>query len=131
VAAGSATTRWTIPCFWPTAASTRQCGSPALAAYLWHFDTETGGDHKPSTRPFSVNTAGKAYYLLYNGILGDRTPARRQRPDRLRYLAHLLNATSAFWPQSDLRRDDPLRSQRGSLAENIEFKQIPYDVRVR
>jgi adenine-specific DNA-methyltransferase len=47
---------------------------PTLAAFVWHF--ETGEPSKQAFEtPFLGVKDGVAYYLLYNGILGDRRPA--------------------------------------------------------
>src|SRR5690606_24787395 len=47
---------------------------PTLAAYIWHM--ETGAPrHESFESPFLGVHDGKAYFLLYNGILGDRRPA--------------------------------------------------------
>ena len=70
---------------------------------------------------------GKAFYLLYNGILGDR------RPQGGNVLTGPLLATLAE-PPAGLRviygescRLSPARLK----ALGIVFKQIPYDIRAR
>ncbi|MDP2132272.1 MAG: site-specific DNA-methyltransferase, partial [Sulfuritalea sp.] len=46
----------------------------SLAAYLWHFETGQPAAQRFDSPCLGVHE-GKAYYLLYNGILGDRRPA--------------------------------------------------------
>jgi adenine-specific DNA-methyltransferase len=117
----------------------------ALAAYLWHF--ETGQPWSPAVRPelvegrASTGSArteltpclgvheGKAYYLLYNGILGDRRPASGNVLTS-NVLAHL----DALFPHGGLRviYGETTRLGEARLREaGITFKQIPYDIKAR
>lgn len=47
---------------------------PTLAAYVWHVETGSPGQQAFDS-PFLGMHESKAYFLLYNGILGDRRPA--------------------------------------------------------
>ncbi|CAG0944017.1 MAG: hypothetical protein EFKGCFLK_01844 [Rhodocyclaceae bacterium] len=101
-----------------------------LAGYLWFL--ETGCPH-PSGRfdsPLLGIEGDSAYVLLYNGILGDRRPAG----------GNVL--TSVVWPF--VKALAPQHAGRwvvygeaARMAEarrrslGIEFRQIPYDVRMR
>lgn len=101
-----------------------------LAGYLWFL--ETGAPH-PDGRfdsPLLGLDGDTAYVLLYNGILGDRRPAG----------GNVL--TSVVWPY--VRALAPQHTGRwviyGEAARlpearrrglGIEFRQIPYDVRMR
>lgn len=99
-----------------------------LAAYLWHRDTGTPAQQTFST-PFLGTFEGVSYFLLFNGILGDRRPAG----------GNVL--TSAILAM--LREQHPVEGRMviygesariGSArmtAEGITFKQIPYDVKMR
>jgi len=101
---------------------------PTLAAYVWHF--ETG---KPSAATFDKPLLGIedgiAYYLLYNGILGDRRPAggnvltRAVIDDLNRVFPH--NGPKVIYGETTRLGASRL------AAENIVFKQIPYDIKVR
>ncbi len=100
----------------------------ALAAYLWHFETGQAASQAFDS-PFLGEHAGIAYYLLYNGILGDRRP-QGGNVLTAAVLARLLEQ----YPHSgrkviygEMTRLDTARL----VAEDIDFKQIPYDVRVR
>src|ERR1019366_8845612 len=46
---------------------------PRLAAHIWFSETHTAL-HKKARSPFLGRQNGTAYYLLYNGILGDKRP---------------------------------------------------------
>ena len=79
--------------------------------------------------PFLGIHEGTAYYLLYNGILGDRTP---QGGNVLTssILAHLL----AHYPHEGAKviYGETTRLGEARLrAEGIEFRQIPYDIPTR
>lgn len=99
-----------------------------LAAYVWHF--ETG---KPSTATFDKPLLGiedgVAFYLLYNGILGDRRPASGN------VLTHaVLDAIKELFPHDGPKVIYGETTRLGAsrlAAENIVFKQIPYDIKVR
>lgn len=100
----------------------------ALAAYLWHFETGQAANQTFDS-PFLGEHAGIAYYLLYNGILGDRRPEGGNVLTGA-VLAQLL----ALHPHSGRKVIYGEMTRLGTarlLAEDIEFKQIPYDVRVR
>ena len=100
----------------------------ALAAYLWHFETGQAAS-RTFDLPFLGEHAGKAYYLLYNGILGDR------RPEGGNVLtAAVLAQLLALHPHPGRKVIYGEMTRLGAarlVAEDIEFKQIPYDVRVR
>jgi adenine-specific DNA-methyltransferase len=102
-----------------------------LAAWVWYQETRTpwvpAAGSEPTPR-LGVHE-GVAYYLLYNGILGDRRP---QSGNVL--TSALLAALDAFAPHIGPRvifgESCRLSAQR-LKANGIEFKQIPYDIRVR
>lgn len=100
----------------------------ALAAYLWLF--EIG---EPAARTFDTPLlgvhGGTAYYLLYNGILGDRRPQGGNvlTSQVLRYLDN-------EFPHDGQRTiyGETTRLDEGRLREaGVTFKQIPYDIKVR
>ncbi len=100
----------------------------SLAAYLWHF--ETG---QPAAQVFDSPCLGihegTAYYLLYNGILGDRRPASGNVLTS-NVLAHL----DALFPHAGPRviYGETTRLGEARLREaGIAFKQIPYDIKAR
>lgn len=95
-----------------------------LAAHV--FFTETGSPiPAPATTPKLGVYDGKAVYLLFNGILGDKRPEGGNilTPEVLKSLpAHkgvkVIYGESCALPDARLRRD------------NIVFKQVPYHVQV-
>lgn len=101
---------------------------PALAAYLWHFET---GD--PASRVFDKPLLGTynntAYYLLYNGILGDRRP-QSGNVLTTAVLAHLEAEFPHHGPRVIYGETTRLGEARLRGA-GIVFKQIPYDIKAR
>jgi adenine-specific DNA-methyltransferase len=99
-------------------------GFASLAAHLWYMETRTPL-LTPADSPLLGIHDGTAYYLLYNGILRDR----RSQGGNV-----LTRAVLDFLPLHDGKkiiygetsRLGPARMD----AEQITFKQIPYDVRV-
>ncbi len=99
-----------------------------LAAYVWHFETGAPG-HQVFDKPLLGIHNGTAYYLLYNGILGDRRPAGGN------VMTHaVLQAINEIFPHTGPKVVYGEMSRLGASrlsAEGITFKQIPYDVKMR
>lgn len=97
-----------------------------LAAYLWHF--ETG---EPARQTFDSPLLGvhgnTAYYLLYNGILGDRRPQGGNVLTSL-VLSYLNSLFSHNGPRVVYGETTRLGEARLREA-GITFKQIPYDIK--
>ena len=102
-----------------------------LAAYIWWLETKTATGVKIDTAqtPFIGEKEGVAYYLLYNGILGDR------RPNGGNVLtSNVLAYLQEIHPHSGKKVIFGEASRLGLArlaAENIEFKQIPYELHDR
>ena len=98
---------------------------PTLAAHIWYAETRTPLAPK-SDSPFLGIHDGKAYFLLYNGILGDKRP---QGGNVLtsKVLGHLLQIKEHNGPMVIYGETSRLGPSR-LLQNNITFKQIPYDV---
>jgi len=97
---------------------------PTLAAHIWFLETKTPIQIKEST-PFLGIHNGTAYYLLYNGILGDRRPqggnvltskVLNELPDISEHEKIVIYGESSRLGEARLKQ------------HNITFKQIPYDV---
>jgi adenine-specific DNA-methyltransferase len=99
-----------------------------LAAFVWHFETSEPGN-QVFDKPLLGIHNGTAYYLLYNGILGDRRPAGGN------VLTHaVLQAIHDLFPHEGPKMvyGETCRLGTAKLtAEQITFKQIPYDVKMR
>ena len=101
-------------------------GFSALAAFLWHF--ETG---EPARQIFDAPLLGihdgTAYYLLYNGILGDRKPQGGNVLTSA-VLAHLTEEYPHRGPR--VIYGETTRLGEARLRETfVAFKQIPYDIK--
>lgn len=104
---------------------------PTLAAWVWYQETRTPWVPMKGVEPSPLlGVVGEtAYYLLYNGILGDRRP---QGGNVLTgpVLATLEELAPHEGPRviyGESSRLSPARLK----ALGITFKQIPYDIRGR
>jgi adenine-specific DNA-methyltransferase len=105
---------------------------PTLAAWIWYQETRTpwsvpGTGIEPT--PLLGVHEGSAYYLLYNGILGDRRP---QGGNVL--TGPLLVTLNEMAPHDGPRiiyGESCRLSPQRLKAAGIVFKQIPYDIRAR
>ena len=101
---------------------------PALAAYLWHFETGQAAA-KRFDRPLLGIHEGTAYYLLYNGILGDRRPQGGNVLTSA-VLTHLQIEFPHAGPRVIYGEATRLSIARLRSA-GVSFRQMPYDIRVR
>ncbi len=98
----------------------------ALAAHIWFAETGTPTPRDPGKSPLLGVHNGTAYYLLYNGILGDKRIAG----------GNVLNsAIYAELPPFDgpkvIYGEWCPWSEKRLKEEQVTFKQTPYDIRVR
>ena len=110
-----------------------------LAAHVWYMETRVPWfGSSPSPRPSPSRERGKtlspllgvhngvAYYLLYNGILGDRKPQGGNV---------LTGPILSELPKHDgpkvIFGETSRLGEARLKSEGITFKQIPYDVRAR
>jgi adenine-specific DNA-methyltransferase len=104
---------------------------PTLAGYLWFLETGapwTGAENEPT--PLLGIHEETAVVLLYNGILGDR------RPDGGNVLTSVLWRDLESLAAGQARRwiiyGEAARMPETRRRElGIQFKQIPYDIRMR
>ena len=98
---------------------------PELAAHVWYLETHSPLLKKRRSPLLGVHN-GVAYYLLYNGILGDRKPQGGNV---------LTGPILSQLPKHDGPKvifGETSRLGEARLKnEQITFKQIPYDVRAR
>ncbi len=99
-----------------------------LAAFVWHYETATPGA-KTLNKPLLGRHNGTAYYLLFNGILGDK------RPQGGNVLTHaVLQSLNERYPHDGPKVIYGETTRLGDaklIAEGVTFKQIPYDVKTR
>lgn len=127
----------------------------ALAGYLWHFETGEPWGSTPLTHlsaphnqqpiplthrslsgvegnkatPLLGTHNNTAYYLLYNGILGDRRPQGGNVLTSA-ILSYLEQAYPHHGPRTIYGETTRLGEARLREA-GISFKQIPYDIKAR
>ncbi len=99
-----------------------------LASFVWHYETATPAA-KTFNKPLLGRHNGTAYYLLYNGILGDR------RPQGGNVLTHaVLQMLKEKYPHDGPKVIYGETTRLGDtklIAEGVSFKQIPYDIKTR
>lgn len=99
-----------------------------LAAFVWHFETATPAA-KIFNKPLLGRHNGTAYYLLYNGILGDK------RPDGGNVLTRaVLQMLNDRYPHEGPKVIYGETTRLGGTklaAEGVTFRQIPYDIKMR
>ncbi len=106
---------------------------PELAAHVWFSETDRPWDGKGESPALGIHD-GRAFALLYNGILGDKRPGGGNVLTRAT-LALIREEIAAI----DAAFDGPLTiyGEQSRLTattldrEGITFKQTPYDVRAR
>lgn len=100
-----------------------------LASYVWWLDTKTAypTSQAPTTPLLGVHN-GVAYYLLYNGILGDRRPngGNVLTLPILRYLEDTFPHPLGNDGKRVIFGEASRINQNRLDTLNIEFKQIPY-----
>jgi len=95
-----------------------------LAAHIWYLENRTPLQNKADSPLLGVHD-GVAYYLLYNGILGDRRP----QGGNVLTSAILKSLPNIEEQQKVVIYGESCRLGEARLQrENITFKQIPYDV---
>ena len=105
-----------------------------LAAHIWFSETKTPFIKKDQNNPYSPFLGihqGVAYYLLYNGILGDKRPhgGNVLTSKILATLEEIKteNFTGAKVIYGETSRIGPAKL----LSKKITFKQTPYDIKSR
>lgn len=106
---------------------------PVLAAHIWFSETGTPW-RKTRATPFLGIRDGRAFALLYNGILGDK------RPDG----GNVLTRATLALIRSAIAKIDPdfagpvtIYGEQSRLTaptlerEAVTFKQTPYDIKAR
>ena len=100
-----------------------------LAAFVWMQETRTPWHKKKGSSPLLGTHDGVAYYLLFNGILGDRRPQGGNVLTRA-----VLDWLNEKFPHVGPRviYGESVRVGPERLAtETVQFRSIPHDVEAR
>lgn len=102
---------------------------PTLAAYVWTLETGSAAAHEFTTAKLGYDDKGSDIFLLYNGILGDKKPQGGNvlTASVLNTLRELQTEQRPMIIYGESCRIGPARL----AAEQITFKQIPYDIKIR
>ncbi len=106
---------------------------PLLAAHVWFAETDRPWDGKGDT-PLLGFHGGRAYALLYNGILGDRRTTGGNVLTRatLGLLREEIGKANAGFDGPLTVYGEQSRLTPATLErEHVTFKQTPYDVKAR
>jgi adenine-specific DNA-methyltransferase len=96
---------------------------PTLAAHVWYLETRLPLGTLCQTALVGIHNE-TAYYLLYNGILGDK------RPNGGNVLTgKVLDLLPKFDGKKVIYGETTRLGEARLQQENITFKQIPYDVK--
>ncbi|WP_297365970.1 site-specific DNA-methyltransferase [Thauera sp.] len=126
------------PVFLPDGQVDPAIGFATLAAWIWYQETRTPwrpqtADAQPASPLLGVHE-GRAYFLLFNGVLGDRRPQGGNVLTSA--VAALLDeaaagaGVAAGTPRVVFGEACRLSEMR-RRALGIDFRQIPYDIRAR
>lgn len=103
---------------------------PVLAAHIWFAETGAPWSEPQPLTPFLGATDSHGYALLYNGILGDKSVSGGNVLTR-KTLAAIRAAQGDFKGSVTVYGERTALSEATLKAEQIEFKQTPYDVKAR
>lgn len=97
-----------------------------LAAFLWMRETGTAYEHQATGTPLLGVFEGRAVYLLYNGILGDRRPAA----GNVLTSAVLASLRAGCWHEGPkvVYGEACLLGDARLGAAGISFRQLPHAV---
>lgn len=99
---------------------------PHLAAHIWFCETKTAYHPPKKKSPLLGIHNGVAYYLLYNGILGDKSVSGGN------VLTNpLLNSLPSHDGAKVIYGETSRITQERLKALDIVFKQTPYDVKAK
>lgn len=101
-----------------------------LAAHIWFSETGIPWTKSQPLSPFLGAQDGKGYALLYNGILGDKSVSGGNVLTR-NTLAVIRTAQGNFIGPLTIYGERTALSEATLKAEQIEFRQTPYDVKAR
>lgn len=103
---------------------------PVLASHIWFAETGSPWTQPQPLTLFIGAHDGTGYALLYNGILGDKSVSGGNVLTR-KTLAAIRAAQGDFTGPLTVYGERTVLSKATLKAEQVEFKQTPYDVKAR
>jgi adenine-specific DNA-methyltransferase len=103
---------------------------PTLAAHIWFSEMIQPWTAPETATPFLGALGGRGIALLYNGILGDKSVNGGNVLNR-QTLRVIRAAAGSFDGPMTIYGERTVLSDASLDAEDITFKQTPYDVRAR
>jgi len=106
---------------------------PVLAAHIWFSETGTPWDGLAGSPLLGIHE-GRAFALLYNGVLGDKRPAAGNVLSRatLTLIREALAGAAQGFNGVLIVYGEQSRLAPATLEEErIIFKQMPYDIKAR
>ena len=103
---------------------------PTLGAHIWFSEMDQPWNPPETATPFLGALGGKGVALLYNGILGDKSMNGGNVLNR-QTLRIIRDTAGDFTGPMTIYGERTVLSDASLDAENITFKQTPYDVRAR
>lgn len=97
-----------------------------LAAHVWFSETGTPRPSRAAKEAFLGEHGGKAYYLLFNGILGDLSNAGGNVLTK-----KILRSLPPFDGPKVIYGEACALSEDQCRELDIDFKQTPYDIKAR
>lgn len=117
------------PVFDPNGQISPNIRFPVLAAHVWFSEIGIPWETKRGT-PVLGTHDGRAYALLYNGILGDKSISGGNVLTRTT-LSVIRKKLGSFSGPLTIYGERSALGPASLKHENITFKQTPYDVKVR
>lgn len=97
-----------------------------LAAHVWFSETGTPRPSRAAKEAFLGEHGGKAYYLLYNGVLGDlSTSGGNVLTKKILRSLPAFDGPKVIYGEACVITEDQCREL------DIDFKQTPYDIKAR
>lgn len=97
-----------------------------LAAHLWFSETGSARSTRAKKSPYLGEHDGTGYYLLYNGILGDKSVSGGNV-----LTLKLLSELPPFQGRKVIYGEATRLSPERLASLGIVFKQTPYDIKAR
>lgn len=104
---------------------------PVLAAHVWFSETRQPWSRPDPLSPLLGIHDGRAYALLYNGILGDKSVSGGNVLTRKTLAVIRTALPEGFASPVTVYGERSALSDTTLASEQISFKQTPYDVKAR